>query len=86
MSNRHDHKHDKFRIVERITYDLKVPWWEGADMDDTGWRCIPMPPGDPAVEGWEILSDEKDDRTVWFRRCTDHVAEAHLGRVPDEQP
>jgi hypothetical protein len=74
-----------FRVEIRTTADLHIPRFAGADIDLDGWRCIPMPPGDPLVEGWELLDDTKDDRTVWFRRCTDHVATACLGPAPDEQ-
>jgi hypothetical protein len=77
MSTRHERRRTAFRIERRITRDLKIPLWEGSSMDDHGWRCIPMPPGDP-LEGWEVFDNSHDYKTTWFRRCTDHVVTACL--------
>jgi hypothetical protein len=69
-----------FRIVTRRTRDVKIPLFEGGeDLLRHGWRCIPIPPGDPFYEDWEIFDSSHDYKTTWFRRCADYVVEARLG-------
>jgi hypothetical protein len=41
--------------------------------------ALPIPPGDPLKEDWEVFDDSRDYKTEWFRRCTDHIAETRLG-------
>jgi hypothetical protein len=85
MSTRQGMRDAAFRIARRTTRDALVPLWEGDDFLN-GRRNIPVPPGDPFVEEWEVFDDSKDYHTVWFRRCTDHVATACLGPAPDGKP
>jgi len=67
-----------FRMVTRVTADYQIPLYEDS-FERGAYRMQPIPPADPMLEDWEIL-DMSDDRwTTWFRRCEDHVVEAHLG-------
>jgi hypothetical protein len=80
MSNRRSNPAHPFRIVRRRTRDVKIPLFEGGeDLLCHGWRCIPLPPGDPMFEDWEIFDSSHDYKTEWFRRCNDYVVEAKLG-------
>jgi hypothetical protein len=54
-------------IVERrYVRDARVPISaEDPEMENIGWRCIPVPPTeDPS---WEIFDRSKDKKTGWRR-------------------
>jgi hypothetical protein len=53
-------------IEYETTRDAHVPLYEGADMDDTGYRCIPIPPDDSGR--WELINlNHSDKRSRWRR-------------------
>ena len=53
-------------FLERvITRDAKVPFSADDPEMENGWSCIPIPP--TADDGWFILDDSRDHKTVWGR-------------------
>jgi hypothetical protein len=52
-------------IERRITRDARIPLTdEDRDME-YGWRCIPIPPTDE--DGWFVVDDSSDRKTMWGR-------------------
>jgi hypothetical protein len=78
MSASHDKHPSGFRAERRTTTDLRIPHWEGADMDLHGSRGVTMPRGDRRKEGWKILGRHIYE-TDWYRICRDYWATARLG-------